>query len=516
MSENRPDYDRNLIDVVTLKKYFPIRGGLLKRAIGSVKAVDDVTFFIKRGETLGLVGESGCGKTTVGRAIVMLTPPTAGYVFLETPKEVVKDFRTLLDLKNSAREGKFTAGKAVKMLEAVDRLLSAQACEIRDEKKKNLCKDAGKLLRQVETLEENMSLGGREDDVLDLVEQAIEEVSQRYCINHKRKSEVKRLRSRVQFVFQDPFSSLDPKMLVKDIVAEPLVAQTAPLIPNLSWMILAFIGAVNAIVGAYGLAGGSRGQFTINGRGVSPEEGGRYFLIIGLVLLFLDIAGYVYYRKKPAQTSQMAPGTKKGTATKRPRRASKEELHNTIVKLLEKVGLNLEHMYRFPHEFSGGQRQRIGIARALSVNPDFVVLDEPTSALDVSVQAQILNMLNQLQKDFGLTYLFISHDLSTIRYMCDRVAVMYLGKVVEYSEKHELFNKPTHPYTEALLSVIPVPDPDLKRDRIILPGDVPSPANPPSGCRFHTRCPLVIDICHTVEPPLTDRGNEHFVACHVR
>ena len=186
MSENRPDYDRNLIDVVALKKYFPIRGGLMKRAVGAVKAVDDVTFFIKRGETLGLVGESGCGKTTVGRAIVMLTPPTAGYVFLETPKEVVKDFRILLDLKNRAKEDKFTAGKAVKMLEAVDRLLSAQACEIRDEKKKNLCKDAGKLLRQVETLEENMSLGGREVDVLELVDQAIEEVSRRYCINHKR------------------------------------------------------------------------------------------------------------------------------------------------------------------------------------------------------------------------------------------------------------------------------------------------------------------------------------------
>ncbi len=448
MFENRPDYDRNLIDVVNLKKYFPIRGGLLKRAVGAVKAVDDVTFFIKRGETLGLVGESGCGKTTVGRAIVMLTPPTAGYVFLETPKDVVKDFRTLLDLKNSAMEGKMTAGMAVQMLTAVDRLLSAQACEIRDEKKKNLCKDAGKLLKQIEKLGESKSLGGKEDDVLKLVGQAIEEVSERYCINHKRKGEVKRLRSRVQFVFQDPFSSLDPKMLVKAIVAEPLVAQMR--------------------------------------------------------------------HRRSTPVKQTAQDTKNGVLTKRPRRATKEEVHNTIVKLLEKVGLNVEHMYRFPHEFSGGQRQRIGIARALSVNPDFVVLDEPTSALDVSVQAQILNMLNQLQKDFGLTFLFISHDLSTIRYMCDRVAVMYLGKVVEYSEKHELFNKPTHPYTEALLSVIPVPDPDLKRDRIILPGDVPSPANPPSGCRFHTRCPLVIDICHTVEPPLTDRGNEHFVACHVR
>jgi oligopeptide/dipeptide ABC transporter ATP-binding protein len=198
-------------------------------------------------------------------------------------------------------------------------------------------------------------------------------------------------------------------------------------------------------------------------------------------------------------------------------RISKNELIRLrTIQLLEKVGLNVEHMYRFPHEFSGGQRQRIGIARALSVNPEFVVLDEPTSALDVSVQAQILNMLNDLQRDFGLTFLFISHDLSTIKYMCDRVAVMYLGKIAEYASKKALFEKPVHPYTEALLSVIPVPDPDLRRDRIILPGDVPSPANPPPGCRFHTRCPLAIDICRVVEPPLIDIGNEHFVACHVR
>jgi oligopeptide/dipeptide ABC transporter ATP-binding protein len=183
---------------------------------------------------------------------------------------------------------------------------------------------------------------------------------------------------------------------------------------------------------------------------------------------------------------------------------------------MEKVGLNVEHMYRFPHEFSGGQRQRIGIARALSVRPDFVVLDEPTSALDVSVQAQILNNLNDLQRDIGLTYMFVSHDLSTIRYMCDRVAVMYLGKVVETAPKAGLFAHPTHPYTEALLSVIPVPDPDIRRDRIILTGDVPSPANPPSGCRFHTRCPLAIPVCSVEEPSLDDYGNEHYVACHVR
>jgi oligopeptide transport system ATP-binding protein len=242
----------------------------------------------------------------------------------------------------------------------------------------------------------------------------------------------------MQVVFQDPFSSLNPRMLIKDIVSEPLRAQ-------------------------------------------------------------LRLGGEIVARLN------IPKGESKG-----------EFIRKRTIELLEKVGLNVEHMYRFPHEFSGGQRQRIGIARALSVNPEFIVLDEPTSALDVSVQAQVLNMLNDLQDEFGLTYLFISHDLSTIRYMCDRVAVMYLGKIVEFAPKNELFSRPTHPYTEALLSVIPVPDPDLKRDRIILAGDVPSPANPPPGCRFHTRCPVAIQKCREEEPPLTDRGNEHFVACHVR
>lgn len=183
--------------------------------------------------------------------------------------------------------------------------------------------------------------------------------------------------------------------------------------------------------------------------------------------------------------------------------------------MLERVGLNEEHLYRYPHEFSGGQRQRIGVARALALNPDFIVLDEPTSALDVSVQAQILNLLNDLQNEFDLTYLFISHDLSTIRYMCDRINVMYLGKVVESAPKRELFENPRHPYTKALLSVIPVPDPRYKMDRIILGGDVPSPANPPMGCRFHTRCKYRQPICEEKEPSLVNKGGEHYVACHL-
>lgn len=431
-------YERNLVDVIGLKKYFPIRAGLIKKQVGAVQAVDGVTFFIKKGETLGLVGESGCGKTTVGRALMMLTPPTSGYVFFEAPKQVVGEFRQLLDARAAYEKKPSDNVRAVRLLTLIDSMISAPACEIKQDKKSELCMDAANLRRYVEKTSSEGKVSGKMDSILDLADKAVEDVAQRYCINYRKKGEVKRLRGRIQFVFQDPFSSLDPKMLIKNIVAEPLLAKKKYMIRS---------------------------------------------------------------------------AVRTGTATKM---WTKEGIDRQVIDLLEKVGLNVEHMYRFPHEFSGGQRQRIGIARALSVRPDFVVLDEPTSALDVSVQAQILNMLNTLQNDFGLTYLFISHDLSTIKYMCDRVAVMYLGKIAEYAPKAELFAKPIHPYTEALLSVIPVPDPDLKRDRIILPGDVPSPANPPPGCRFHTRCPLAIDICKKVEPPLIDIGNEHYVACHVR
>jgi len=459
MPSPAPSSDRNMIDIIALKKYFPIRGGLLKRAVGAVRAVDDVTFSIKRGETVGLVGESGCGKTTVGRAVMMLTPPTSGYVFLEAPRQIVEDFRDLVLLRESVAKGKLSRTTAVQILTLIDTLVSTPLCDIKADKKKNVCNEAGKLRRDVDALTSAMLPASKRGDVLELSDDAIEDVARRYCINYLRKGNIKRLRRRVQFVFQDPFSSLDPKMLIKNIVSEPIKAQ---------WKM------------------------------VGPEVRRQVMATKGMSI-----------RAKPA-------AGRKDPGVQGPRISRNEMIRLRTIQLLEKVGLNVEHMYRFPHEFSGGQRQRIGIARALSVNPEFIVLDEPTSALDVSVQAQILNMLNELQRDFGLTYLFISHDLSTIKYMCDRVAVMYLGKIAEYASKKELFDKPVHPYTEALLSVIPVPDPDLRRDRIILSGDVPSPANPPPGCRFHTRCPLAIDICRVVEPPLIDIGNEHFVACHVR
>jgi oligopeptide/dipeptide ABC transporter ATP-binding protein len=469
----------NLIDVVGLKKYFPIRGGLLKRAIGSVKAVDDITFYIKHGETLGLVGESGCGKTTVGRSIMMLTPPTAGYVFFETPKDIVRAFEVLYNLRAAIEPGKMTKLEAQMIAQAVTALFDIEECDIANEKKKHMCVEAEKLRKTVDKYQDITMHVKEEDDIRDFVEEGLSHIAKKYCINHKRKRVVRRLRSRMQFVFQDPFSSLDPKMLVKDIVAEPITSQNKYRPRRLkSAKIKEQIGELES------------NPLTVTTDGNS--------------------------KKLRVLRDELEDTLDDERLTRNQKRLGREEIRDQTIMLLEKVGLNVEHMYRFPHEFSGGQRQRIGVARALSVNPDFVVLDEPTSALDVSVQAQILNQLNALQHDFGLTYLFISHDLSVVRYMCDRVAVMYLGKIAEYASKDALFTNPTHPYTEALLSVIPVPDPDLKRDRIILPGDVPSPANPPPGCRFHTRCPLVIDICHIVDPPLTDRGNEHFVACHVR
>jgi oligopeptide/dipeptide ABC transporter ATP-binding protein len=316
-----------LLEVRNLTKYFPIKKGALSRTVGEVRAVDGVSFTLEKGKTLGLVGESGCGKTTVGRSLLRLVEPTSG--------EVIVNGKDLL---------------------AMD------------------------------------------------------------------KEELRKMRASLQIIFQDPFSSLDPRMSVGEIIAEP-------------------------------------------------------------------IRNHLH--------------------------SSRSEIRDRVAYLMDRVGLHADQMNRYPHEFSGGQRQRIGIARALALNPLLIVCDEPVSALDVSIQAQVMNLLAQLQEQMDLSYLFIAHDLSVVEHISDRVAVMYLGRIVELASDQDLYENALHPYTQALLSAVPVPDPDICKKRIILEGDVPSPLNPPSGCAFHTRCPAKKDFCSRERPELTDVGNDHFVACHI-
>ncbi len=314
-----------LVEVKNLVKYFPVRAGLLQRVVAHVQAVDDVSFAVKKGETLGLVGESGCGKTTVGRSMLRLIEPTSGSVLFDG--------------------------------------------------------------------QDMVALRGHE---------------------------LKAIRRDMQIIFQDPYASLDPRVPIGESVMEGL---------------------------------------------------------------------HIHKVGNP------------------------KERFDIMIDTLRKVGLEDYHARRYPHEFSGGQRQRIGIARALALRPKFIICDEPVSALDVSIQSQVLNILNDLQKEFGLTYLFIAHNLSVVEHISKRVAVMYLGKMVELTGREELFKNPLHPYTQALMSAIPVPDPHLKRNRIILKGDVPSPLNPPAGCRFHPRCPIAEEVCSQKEPEFREVSPEHWVAC---
>ncbi|MCU0485627.1 MAG: dipeptide ABC transporter ATP-binding protein [Anaerolineales bacterium] len=321
----RKNGKQELIQIKELVKYFPVRGGLLQRVVAWVQAVDNVSFSIREGETLGLVGESGCGKTTVGRAMLRLIEPSSGSVTFQGVD--------ILKLKGA---------------------------------------------------------------------------------------ELKAMRRNMQIIFQDPYASLDPRMPIGESISEGLKIH---------------------------------------------------------------------------------------------RIGTERQRFETAIEMLRKVGLEDYHARRYPHEFSGGQRQRIGIARALALQPKFIVADEPVSALDVSIQSQVLNILKDLQAEFGLTYLFIAHNLSVVEHISDRVAVMYLGKMVEMAPRDEFFRNPLHPYSQALMSAIPIPDPTIKRERIILQGDVPSPLNPPAGCRFHPRCPIAVEHCALEEPPFRAVGGDHWVAC---
>ncbi len=459
-----------LFEVVGLKKHFAIRGGVFGRPVGYVRAVDGVDLTIYKGETLGLVGESGCGKTTVGRSILALVPTTDGAVYRALSAEKREKIHAMWDeILEKERELELKKGDT-----------RARRKEI-EELKDKVCEFAGAC---------DLSNLGR--------------------------GEMRSMRRNMQIVFQDPFSSLNPRMIIRDIIGEPLqihpverwwcptcrhveerVLETS-VYARLTWhettVKAPAAGKVAKLLRepqATAKKGSSLVVLTVGGKTVpvvSPldasvrevlalegEEVRKDDPLVVLETVVCDVCG----AKMEIRTSTLEG----------------KQLRDRVTSLLQRVGLNPEHVYRFPHEFSGGQRQLIGVARALALNPDFIVLDEPTSALDVSVQAQVLNLLKDLQRERNLTYLFISHHLAVVRHISDRVAVMYLGQIVESAPTEELFQNPLHPYTKALLSAVPVPDPDIRMRRIVLRGDVPSPARPPAGCRFHPRCPQAFERC---------------------
>ncbi|MDK2885785.1 MAG: peptide/nickel transport system ATP-binding protein [Thermosipho sp. (in: thermotogales)] len=368
-----------LVRVENLVKYFPIRAGVFKRIVAWVRAVDDVSFDIYEGETVGLVGESGCGKTTVGMTLLRLYEPTSGRIIVDN-EDTTYYFMPKIKAK------KYLKNTYIKKFKNED----PETFTFIDKKYYDLYKELGES-------------GFYSKLLSDLPEKRSE------------------FRKTMQIVFQDPYSSLNPRIRIKTIVSE----------------------------------------------------------------------GPVLHKV-----------------------IKKSEVIEKVKAALEEVGIHGDHMYRFPHQFSGGQRQRIGIARALLMNPKLIVADEAVAALDVSIRSQVINLMLDLQEKHNLTYLFISHDLSVIKYISDRVIVMYLGKIVENAPKKVLFDDPLHPYTKALMSAIPVPNPDYKKKRIILTGDVPSPVNPPTGCRFHPRCPVAKEICSKEEPQLREIQPGHFVACH--
>jgi peptide/nickel transport system ATP-binding protein len=405
----------NLIEVENLKKYFPIMGGVLRKKIAEVRAVDGVNLKIAQGETFGVVGESGCGKTTLGKTILRLLKPTSGKMFMNAPNielaEIERLERAMGSLSNSDPKAVAYSPKYMKLLRRVGtKYLSPEEAK--------RARELGVHVDALRRLDSHSVVHSPE-----LAETLRKKIPPyvRYDLSKLSTSRLRKIRAHMQIVYQDPTTSLDPRMLVKDIVAEPLLAQ--------------------------GIA-----------RGRAAQE--------------------------------------------------------MVLKSLESVGLTEKHMFRYPHEFSGGQRQRVAVSRAIITRPRFIVLDEPTSAVDVSVRAQLLDLFQTLQKDLDLTYMFVSHDLSVVECVSDRVAVMYLGKIVELAKTEDIYKEPLHAYSQALFASLPIPDPARRKERPPITGEVPSPVNPPSGCRFHPRCPHATEACRRDEPQLVDVGNEHYVACY--